>query len=421
MTIPYETTPETPTIRIASLSELYRRVLTFFAVLMFVVGVVDALAANGVPHTATTFLFFAMASPLMLSRYGITAVTRQPLFLWIVFYGAITTIWFLLLGDSSSLIHLQLRIYALVYLVVMMLVVADPRVHRFARQLVLAGVVFGIGVSVYGTVSGAGVDRATALHDNPNAFAGTLLAGWIISMGILGHRGRHYLAMAVGAGVFLTFSRAGLLAWLVVFMMMLWRGNLRGREIFKASMTVSLLLIITLTVFQQWQSVLDQVRASLGEADALERLIVLQNLDLSRNPTTVERFEVATRAWGMFAAEPLVGHGLGTTRWSGMPSVHNMVLRDMAEFGLIGVITFPLFIMAVAWNARPEWRRAAAWFAAFLFIQGMTNHNVFESRALFLCTALFAALVQAPPPDHRRYPADLGPPMEQPPPTLAYR
>jgi hypothetical protein len=58
-----------------------------------------------------------------------------------------------------------------------------------------------------------------------------------------------------------------------------------------------------------------------------------------------DRMGAAAQAWSIYWENPLLGHGLGSMdQLMGDVGTHNMILRHMLEYGILGVLIFPLFI-----------------------------------------------------------------------------
>ena len=80
---------------------------------------------------------------------------------------------------------------------------------------------------------------------------------------------------------------------------------------------------------------------------------VLERVDWFTNPkgtddySLIERQDVAREAWRMFTEQPILGHGLASTKdWSYAVSSHNQYLNLMVDHGILGAFILPVLVLA---------------------------------------------------------------------------
>jgi O-antigen ligase len=214
---------------------------------------------------------------------------------------------------------------------------------------VLSALVAGaIASALVGMASGGGI-RLTGAAVESNELAATLVAGLALAGGLAAAaasssaRGFALGAAALCAlGVFLTASRAGLLAIGVVLVAALFfAGRLRGPAIAGGAIVV----VACLGYF-----------AALAPPEARERVTSLE---------TTGRADVWTVAWRMVEANPMIGVGANNFTNSSVhyllepgeiersdfivdePKVtHNIYLQMLAELGIVGLALFLAIFLA---------------------------------------------------------------------------
>jgi hypothetical protein len=90
--------------------------------------------------------------------------------------------------------------------------------------------------------------RAAGLYVNANLAGTALSVGMLISLPITRGFHRFALIMVTGAGVFLTFSRASILAWILIVALLTMARMISGKQLASAVLTsflISAALIIT--------------------------------------------------------------------------------------------------------------------------------------------------------------------------------
>ena len=132
-------------------------------------------------------------------------------------------------GTSPSLLTAQLT--GVAFLAICYFVFWDDKSSLFARRAVLVFVVLGILVNLfevlYPGVFSESLGRSAGLYVNPNSSAIALSAGMVLTIGLLPPRFRLILVIAVGAAVFSTLSRSGMIVWVVISFVLLFQGTLR--------------------------------------------------------------------------------------------------------------------------------------------------------------------------------------------------
>ena len=184
------------------------------------------------------------------------------------------------------------------------------------------------------------------------------------------------------AAVVLTFSRAGLLMVVLVISMGYLRGYLPRVWTFIA------VLACALTLAQFQSSVVVEEVFHVDEGNGLARLTRADDYVSREALSSDVRGDLARAAWNDALREPFIGSGVGYSwLWTDRQhaGTHNIYLRHMLEYGLLGALLWPLFLWAL-YRAR---NRALdrTWVVGVLataFIAGMFSHNLTEQGAFLV-------------------------------------
>lgn len=203
-------------------------------------------------------------------------------------------------------------------------------------------------------------NRLTGVIPAPNAVAGLLSAGIAVLgavaiFGGVGHGGRDRLlrvvaaalAVALGIGVLLTFSRSGLVS--LAILVVLWAAWWRPRAGLAVLALGAVLAVVAVPLYLQ-------VRAGAIGAGA----VILDGGLLTQ--ADLERLGAWAASLRMIAERPLLGHGFLAFRelheQYGSPNItapHNELLRLAAESGLVVAVLFGVVMATIAvrlWRSR---------------------------------------------------------------------
>ncbi|MDB4914896.1 MAG: O-antigen polymerase, partial [Gemmatimonadetes bacterium] len=335
--------------------------------------------------------------PLLAKAESWQAFTRSPVAGWMLLHLTICTV--SLLWSTRS--HLILDLYRGVLLdsviaLLLVLLLSSPTPVRRARAAVAACVILGSILNVYdlinpGTFS-TGVGRAAGLYVNSNSSASAIGLGVILSLDLVPRKWRALFMIIAGGGVILTFSRAGILGFAFIVLVMVLTNRVSARSLVLAFATIvvcSELLIVSSTKGRRLQEIARVVVTS----GVLDRLVNVSKTAQGADASAITRVEVVRRGWLLFESHPLRGAGFGaTTEWTIKQSTHNIYVRQLAEFGMIGFILYPLLLYASVLGAQRGERALALMFVGFLLMNGLFSHNVLEERHYLVAYVLMAAI-----------------------------
>ncbi len=320
---------------------------------------------------------------------------RLALGVWAVALGVIALFSYLFSVRSPE----QLRALKTIFICIAMfgiylVVYGRPRENRVARTAILLVVLMSVlnnlidvaGVYLFSVAEG----RGAGFYGNPNISAVYLVMGMIVTASLVPPRYRLWYCFLVGVGVIATFSRSGLLLWLVSVYGL---GREQLFRLSKTALNVMVASIVALVIFMQ---VGENLVTGLGldkylSENATQRL----HLDLDRDDSLQGRMEVARRSLELIQESPWVGHGLGAHNLlKTRVAPHNMYLLIGVELGILGVALY-LFLLVTLWRVKSPVARV---FAVALGVWSLFDHNIVDHNGLWLAYAVLAGYALAPKP-----------------------
>jgi O-antigen ligase len=245
-------------------------------------------------------------------------------------------------------------------------------------DFLLPGVFYPLGSE--GTVLG----RAAATFFNPTVAGEAMLLTFVLAIPVVRPRYRPVLLFLVGAGVIVTFSRAAILGW-----MLLWLCLLLRKSVPKYTLVVPLVALAALPLLGSFESYLEgREDLSAGLDNLLRRLEFFQDQVLD-DDSALERAQVLEAGLALFLEHPIVGAGAGTTDlWSLRGSTHNQPVMLAAEYGVLGIALW-LWLAVILWKGKYFQDRTFQLISltGFIFLS-MFSHNIFDQVYWLMTFAL---------------------------------
>lgn len=258
--------------------------------------------------------------------------------------------------------------------------------------------------------------RAYGTFGQPNPYAGYLDFVWPLGYGLLLsadlrnlERPRvRWLILAAfclfftGMAVFMSFSRAGLLASAAAFAVM---SALRSRR-FLMVFLILLLVLTALGLLGMFNLLPASLTARLAVVTENFALFDARNVIVTpENWSIVERMATWQAAWAIFEAHPILGVGVGNfglfykdfalPLWESLPKdhAHNYYLNLLAETGVLGLTAYLVLLLAVlvfigkvlaSASARPKSPQSLLWayplaLANLGVLVALSLHNLFDN------------------------------------------
>ncbi|MGH8628772.1 MAG: O-antigen ligase family protein [Gammaproteobacteria bacterium] len=334
------------------------------------------------------YAFFVGVAPLLVLRFrSLISYVVSPFSLWALGYITLNIIHLslaLIDGEQSRADIIGTKIQYAVLAVLLGFACSITRTASYERVFPLLASLIPITVILdflqpgvfypLGT-EGAAPGRAAATFVSPNKAGEAMLLTFLLAIPVLRPLYRALLLFLVGAGVILTFSRGGILGW-----MLLWSYLVLSRGVPRYTFALSLLALGALPVLLvSFESYL------AGRADLSEQLDnLLGRLDFFRSRvlddnSALERAQVLEAGLDLFLDQPIFGAGAAVTHlWSIRVSVHNQLVMLAAEYGVFGVALWTS-LAVLLWKGKyfPEKTFHLAAVTGFVFLS-MFTHNMFD-------------------------------------------
>jgi O-antigen ligase len=276
----------------------------------------------------------------------------------------------------------------------------EPQATKVVRKTLVIAVLIGVALNFYDLFYPMSfsqiLGRSAGLYENPNMAGEALVLGMILSVTVLAPPYRGPFILLTGIGILSTFSRAGILTWVIgVAGLILIRGI--SLKDLLGSCFLGFVLAV-LIVVPRWDDLLTTwQRTGVLNENVQERLEWFMDPSGVSDYSSWARKYVARQAWEKIAERPFLGNGTGSSYDAAIIPFppHNQYLSFMLDHGLIGVMIVPLLILAVTWGACGEGRRVAIIFACATLIQSLFTHSILNTSYSLILFSLMAAMAAA--------------------------
>ncbi len=339
---------------------------------------------------------------------SVSTLTRQqdvlkvPLVVWCFGFAWVTMLWFL--GSSQSEKAWEIvreRLASIMLMLSCLVIFSSPSAIRLARGAIVAAVLFGVTFNIYDffmpnyftEVPG----RGAGLYLNPNTSGEALVLGMILSVTVLPVLWRAPFLLLAGGGIFVTFSRGDIVAWIMAVSGLLF--FVKAVQVRKLVWTALLsLFVVSLVLLPKLDAILTTMdQTGVITKDTQTRFAWLTNPFEVRDSSGLSRAYVAKQAWEKFADHPWVGYGTGSMYESFDIAPHNQYLSYMVDHGVLGVLAVPSLVLALIWGSRGETRRLSLVFGTTILFLSFFTHNLMDFGHTLILFALLAAMVLTEP------------------------
>lgn len=383
-------------------STLFRNTLAVIAVALFYSNLHAYLhrTYEVVAPWQWVLAFLVLSLPLLVRQVMSSEILRLPIVGWCFLYLWVTLVWFLF-GSQSDMAwqEVRWRILAIFEILGFLAIFMDGKAHLCARLTLVAAVHVGIVINVFelfapntfSDVSG----RSAGLYVNANMSAEALVLGMILGITVVPSWYRGAFIVLTGVGVCVTYSRAGLIGWLIVVGGLMLGQFISARHLVRIGLvTVCLLTLVLLPKADQILTTLERVGTL--NADTQERLAWFMDPLEVDDKSGRSRKSVAREAWERVTEQPFFGGGTGSVHKGLDIQPHNQFLSHMIDHGFFGAMLMPMLLLALIWQGEGERRRIVLIFSVVTLWFGFFTHTFLNNAHSLLLIALVAALVAIP-------------------------
>jgi hypothetical protein len=356
------------------------------------------------------FFFFAtfllIAPLLLLKHHALAAYLLSPFALWTGLFllvnlvhlgaypdsGQVAGAWFIDTGAEARRAAILIRIQYAVFALALGFAVHASASASWLRALALLallvpcavlldfflpGRLYAVGTA--GTVLG----RAAAMYINPNMAGEAILLVFLLACAVTPARWRGPLFLLAGAAILTTFSRAAILAWLLVCAILVCSKTLPRSALALTVLSIGV-AIAGVGVFESYLLSRSDFDGAAGNIVA--RLDFFSNFSFG-DDSAGERADVLKAGWELFLQNPVFGAGAGATQfWSHRGGTHNQLLLLACEYGMFGIALWA-WLAAILLRARFFGDRGLQAAVAFLFVfMSMFTHQMFDSATYWFAT-----------------------------------
>jgi hypothetical protein len=310
-------------------------------------------------------------------------------------------------GSDAALQEVLTRTLSSLQLIAFVVLLADGHVRRIARSAIVVASLGAVAMNLWEITHpmafSMSLGRSAGFYVNPNITGAALIAGMLLGLPAVPRRLREMYLLIIAVGVFTTLSRGALVCWFIVVGWLVASRALRGKRVlltFAAGATLAGSIVGTMLASGQLGYL-----AGGAEQFVRQRLSIGNKEQLGADVSASSRSHLALHAIDMFGQRPLGGFGTGATvEWNEPESTHNIYVRQLAEYGLMGAWLAPLMLV-LGWRAAglqgaasgdagdPALRIATARaFMIFVALWGVFSHNVLDDAFVLLGIALTAVL-----------------------------
>jgi hypothetical protein len=379
----------------------YRNILAVAAIGIFytnVPGLMHSALSGRIVLKDWVMGFGLLSLPLVVQEMVRGDSLKSPVMLWCFGYAWVTMVWFFPSSQSEmAWQEVRWRSVTIISLLMFLETFRSPEATRWARRTLVIAVVVGVASNIYGIFNptfffhGTHV-RPSGLYENPNRAGIALVLGMIMSVTVLPSWVRGPFILLTGIGVFVTFSRSGILAWLIAVAGYILLRKIDVKHLFLAG-SISLVLV-AVAILPQWDSVL----TTLGKTDATNDRDVKERMAWLMSPTDISdesgrsHVDIAKRAWDKFGDQPFLGMGTGSYYEIFEIPPHNQYLAFMLDHGILGAAILPLLLLAITWEACGESRSLSIVLSCTLMVVSVFSHDLMSQEEGLVVFALMAAM-----------------------------
>jgi O-antigen ligase len=214
--------------------------------------------------------------------------------------------------------------------------------------------------------------RASGIFMNANTAGTGLLIGLIFSIDIVKKKWRFLVLMFVFLGVTLTFSRASILAYLLIIIILTIQKKIELRKV----LLMFVIFIFSITSFLTFG--IDYLAQNdINTKNIENRVIFIKSGGQSEKDESQQiREYVFKKALNMFEDKPIFGNGYASTKlWDWPESTHNLFVSNWADYGFFGVILIPLLMFFLLRNSKGDTRTIISLFIFIFMFRSLFTHN----------------------------------------------
>ncbi len=380
-----------------------KQIIIFITIFIFYSYTPTYLGVSGYSMLAPInfiFLTILVVGVLVVLNPQAFSVLKLPIVKWIVLYLVIMLVWLLMPSSKSDLQDIKDMLLPIIFLsLILVLTSFDDDEMSVSRRAILFATLLAIfnnineffnPLAYYSLESGYNIlGRSAGFYINSNISGEAILIGIVLSYRYVHNKFKVLFLIVAFLGILVSFSRTGIASWfLIVFLLGLVK-TIDKRNILIILLTFIIGITVLLPIFISFiESNLTGVAGNL-----ITRLDFFAAKQHFLDASEISRLAVANAAYDLFSNNPFVGSGISTIKhWAHHVSTHNMYLKLMAEYGIIGMFLYPLILFSAVVELSGKERNMIYVLIAYLLLIGFTTHNALDGYHFMITFAVLANL-----------------------------
>jgi O-antigen ligase len=385
-----------------SLWLFYQCFLVIIAVLIFFTNFDVYSGLIGKSNPIVYIILLVIASlPLYFSIFKRYKFLSASLLIWCFVYVTISIFSLAYFTQISEIAKEELRhrILAVIFMITMNVIFSKyDFVQKIARISIFFFTIINVLNNIFELANPAifnnlnETGRPAGLYINSNMSGSALNMGMVFSVNVIPKKFRLIFVIFVGIGVLITFSRGGIIAWIMVVILFLKNQVIPRNQVFYSIGLVGAFNLLGIpSLISLIMDTLDDM--GLMNKNIRGRIIWFEDASSSDANQDTSRSDILEFGWKLFLQHPILGNGLAATQtWTEPIATHNMYLNFMVEHGFLGALIMPLLIYAVIKNARGETKTIGFIFAALMLLRGIFSHHILSERFSLMLFSLMASM-----------------------------
>jgi hypothetical protein len=352
-------------------------------------------------HYIIIGVYFLFLAPVLIEYYKKKIFPYSKIYHWVFFYIFLSIAFFFTTSNSAaSLTEFFSRIIHALFLLTTFLLFSsienDEKVKFIILSFLTLAILFNVLHFLFPFLFDTFISsRPSGTYSNPNQSAICITLGMILCLDRIPEKWREFFIISAGLGVFLTFSRGGVLCYIIsVFVLLLYK-KLNYTRMINYSIIIAL-IGYTLTLFG-YENSENAMHTMKLHNSFFERYFSLN--DKSTN-SLVYRWTSLVYSFEDIKSHFFLGKGLGATRLPPYDHTgpHNIYLKHLVEGGIVGLITFPTLLGIIGLSVKESKHSYLIVFPLILGICGFFSHNILnEPHILILIALFFSSITKSEP------------------------
>lgn len=339
-------------------------------------------------HLVLCMAFFSI--PLLFNfKKTIVILIRNKVFLWIICYILISAISYTYSKASAETSFQQIKNVLLLSLILFIgVILFESEKAILVQNLILFCTTIGVILNIYELFNplsfSFNLGRSAGMYMNSNVSALALLVGLVFSISMVKGLWKGPFIGFVGFGVLTTFSRAGMLTYLLIVFML---------YVYKKFNLISLIVFLLIIYSLFFSFDIFGINDILGTDEMslmIDRINVFGNGTVTNDDSSYERKRLLEMGIEKYLDNPIFGAGLGAAyEISGAAyssqSTHNQFVYLLIEYGIFGVFLmfFLFFILAQNYFFLKKSFEISTFLLVY-FTNCFFSHNMFDNFFLLI-------------------------------------